>query len=763
MKKILPLLFPVIVVLFFFRQVFLQGFLPIPSDTIVGLYYPFRSIYINTNPNGVPFKNFLITDPVRQQYPWKKLSIDISKKFDIPSWNPYNFSGSPLLANFQSGSFYPLNFLFLFLSFETAWTLFIVIQPLLSGIFTYLYLRNLKLREIPSSLGAIVFSFCGFSVVWLEWGNILHTALWLPLILLSIDKIVDSIINQKISLKDKKITFWSILFITSLIFSFFAGHLQTFFYLFVFSFFYFFARWWQYGKNKKTLFFLACCYLIFFAITSIQWIPTLKYIFLSARNIDLIPFDTPGWFIPWQNIVQFIAPDFFGNPATLNYWGEWNYAEFSGYIGIAPLIFALFAVFFRRDKKTFLFGLSFFLSLIFAFPTFFAKIPFLLNIPFISSAQPTRLLFITDFSLSVLAALGLDYFIASKNKKGILYILGALCLLIAGVWFFILFLQKEIVSIENILVSRQNFILPSFLFCISAFLIIACMILSSRKLLSEKIIKLLFCLIILISAFDLIRFGWKFTPFTKKDYLFPNTDVTSFLQKQKQPFRVMSVDERILPPNFLSIYKIQSIEGYDPLYLKRYGELIAAVNRGEPNIKTPFGFNRIITSKNYSSKIIDLLNVRYILSLDEIKDPKLELVFSDGQTKIYENTNVGDRAFFAEEILSAGTKQEAINMMFDEKTDLRKKAIVENLDDKNLVNLNLNNGAIEVVKYSENKIIIKTNSKGESFLVLTDSFYPTWKAKIDDKLVKIFLTDFNFRGIFVPTGKHTIEFYNTLF
>ena len=54
----------------------ISGKLPVPSDTLVGLYHPWRDLYRDTNPRGVPFKNFLITDPVRQQIPWRKIVID---------------------------------------------------------------------------------------------------------------------------------------------------------------------------------------------------------------------------------------------------------------------------------------------------------------------------------------------------------------------------------------------------------------------------------------------------------------------------------------------------------------------------------------------------------------------------------------------------------------------------------------------------------------------------------------------------------------
>lgn len=136
-----------------------------------------------------------------------------------------------------------------------------------------------------------------------------------------------------------------------------------------------------------------------------------------------------------------------------------------------------------------------------------------------------------------------------------------------------------------------------------------------------------------------------FLPFTSKQYLYPSTKVISFLQNQPGIFRIMSIDDRLFTPNVATMYRLQSIDGYDPLYLQRYGELIAASERGKPDIKPPFGYNRIITPKNYDSKIIDLLGVKYVLSLSDLNSPKLKMVFQEGETRIYENKDAYPRVF----------------------------------------------------------------------------------------------------------------------
>jgi uncharacterized membrane protein YfhO len=221
----------------------------------------------------------------------------------------------------------------------------------------------------------------------------------------------------------------------------------------------------------------------------------------------------------------------------------------------------------------------------------------------------------------------------------------------------------------------------------------------------------------------------------------------------------MTTDSRIMPPNFSIMYKLQSVSGYDPLFLRNYAQLISASERGIPNIDEPFGFNRIITPHSYDSKIIDLLGVKYVLSMSDIKNKKLKKVFEEGKTEVYENKNAVPRAFFVSDVEYFSSKQNAVRQMFDSNFDAQKSAIVIGLP----ANKKVEKGFASIINYSEDKIIIKTENDNTGFLVLTDVYYPTWKAKIDGKNTQILEADLALRGIFVPKGNHTIEFSDHLF
>lgn len=748
-----------IIVLLFFTPFIVQKKLPLPLDTMVGLYHPFRDFYAVSYPRGIPFKNFLITDPALQQYPWRQLSITTIKKFEVPLWNPYSFSGTPLLANFQSAVLYPLNVLLLFLPFTTGWGILVLLQPLLGGIFLFFYLRYFKLHSSASILGAITFAFCGANITWMEWNTIGQVFLWLPLVLLSQEQLL------------KKFSFrWIFILLFALVSQIFAGHLQVWFYSIIFSNIYLVGRLVQVSWRKKinaTIVIALQKYIPFlllfltvFIVGSVQLLPTFQLISQSAREVDQVHYlQIEGWFLPWQHLVQFIAPDFFGNPTTLNYWGTWNYGELTGYIGILPCIFAFYAIFRRRDKKTLLFSAALLGSLIFALPTIIGELPFLLHLPFLSTAQPTRLLFITDFSLAVLAALGLDMFI--RTQKSIKMIIFGLAGIFVALWI-VVFTGKNFFPLlsEALLVSKSNLIVPTAIFICCLFVI-----LFYQRTKNAQIRNILIGFFIVVTVIDLFRFGHKFLPFTSSSYLYPQTKTLSFLQRNSGNFRVMTTDRRILPPNISIQYKLKSIDGYDPLYIRRYAEFVAAMERGNANISAPFGFNRIITPHNYDSPLVNLLGVKYVLSLSDLSSKKLKKVFQEGETRVYENQQVLPRVFFVNQIQTVNNRQEAIQELQKKSFDSQKVAIVESEKPSSVQKFSL--GKARIIDYDTNRVDIEVDNTGEGFLVLTDVYYSTWHAWILESFNKtkelpIVSTDFLFRGIIVPAGKHIIRFEPSL-
>ena len=377
-RKLFVLLVAPMIVFLFFLPNLVGGKIPIPADAILGLYHPWRDVsYEGYNAGKFPVKNPLITDPVLQTYPWRKIVLDNLKQGKLPHWNPYSFSGQPLFANIQSAPFQIFNIFFLLFPFKLAWGLQIILPLILGTFFMSLFLKNLNLSNEAIIFGSLILPFSGFFVAWSEWGTVISSAIWLPLILYTLNQLF-----KKIS------PFIFLLLVLAVNQSIFSGHIQTSTYVVSASILYVLFL---FAKSRKFTSIAICLFgvALGIAISAIQLVPTLEFVKLSARSLDQsYSVGRQDWFPPIQNLVQFFVPDFFGNPATYNYWGVWNYGELVSFVGVIAFNFAIFGLLVQRKQIyffIFLLVLSFFLAL----ENPISKIPYLLNIPFISSMQPS--------------------------------------------------------------------------------------------------------------------------------------------------------------------------------------------------------------------------------------------------------------------------------------------------------------------------------------------------------------------------------------
>ncbi|HXS14744.1 MAG TPA: hypothetical protein VN711_01325, partial [Candidatus Saccharimonadales bacterium] len=175
-------LFFIGVSLLFFYPIVL-GKIPFPGDLLISEYSPWKYYsFLGYGAGGFPEK-FQYFDVIRQMYPWTTFVIHSLKSFQFPLWNPYNFSGTPLFANSQSTVLYPLHILYFVLPQTIAWTLLVMLQPLLISIFTYLYVRKIGMGKWGSVLASIAFGYGLFVSVFLEYNTIDQVIIFLPLLL----------------------------------------------------------------------------------------------------------------------------------------------------------------------------------------------------------------------------------------------------------------------------------------------------------------------------------------------------------------------------------------------------------------------------------------------------------------------------------------------------------------------------------------------------------------------------------------------------
>src|SRR3989338_7722309 len=173
------LFFLVALIVGVYYKLFIFGKIPFPGDLLIGSYFPWFDYY------KIPVQNPLISDVFSQFFLWKHLAIDVLKNWQWPLWNPYSFTGTPLLATYHSATLYPLNILLL-LPKNFGWGLYIFSQTLIASITSFLFLGLLTKNLFARLTGAMIFAFGGLMTTWLELGTAVHAMAWIPLCLYAV-------------------------------------------------------------------------------------------------------------------------------------------------------------------------------------------------------------------------------------------------------------------------------------------------------------------------------------------------------------------------------------------------------------------------------------------------------------------------------------------------------------------------------------------------------------------------------------------------
>ncbi len=749
MKKTLILFWPVVFIFllwFIFASPYLlKGMVPYASTYQVNFFPPWS----HYEKFWGPVKNNAMPDIHGQIYPWKKFTIDALKLGQIPLWNPYNFSGNPHLANYQSAVLSPFNLLFFLpagrqgiLPFIDGWSILVLLQPLLAGIFIYFLVRTYKTSKIASLISAISFMFCGFIVVWMAYGTLAMAIVFLPLALFAIEK----------HHQTKKLRFLFLLSI-SIPLSFFSGHFQTSFYFLIVTVSYILFK----GIIMRELSAIRyTLYAIFIGLlfSLPQILPSIDLYRESVRSEIF----TTGGGIPLHYLVNIFSPDFFGNPVTRNDWFGY-YAEWASFIGIIPLLLSFFALGKKKSHVLF-FLLSGFFALALAIDSPLQLLISSFKIPVLSTSIPSRIIVLFSFSFAVLAGFGLDAlkeYLLKRSTKKIFFPLFVIGILLTIIW--LLLSVGKVMANDKLIIAERNLFIPTLLYVGS---VISIFFSWKRK----ELFFLVACFFLLGTSFDSLRFAQKWMPFDPKELVFVQVPIIDAIKKNIGDGRIFGN----IGAELSTYYGFPSIEGYDPLYIGRYGEFIRSAETGDFQ-KGERSVVKLARSGKYINRVLDLLGVGLIFhpipdtnqgwAYPVWKDlKKFSLVYHDDKFQLFRNNDAIPRAalFYRTEIVK--NDKEIIKRFYTENFDFRKTLIIE--EPLNVV-LKDGTGSAKIISYTPNKVKIVVTTDTPALLFLADNYYPGWKAKFyffeaSTRETKIYRADYTFRAIVVPSGTSIVEF-----
>ncbi|CAN5450510.1 hypothetical protein BH09CHL1_BH09CHL1_09230 [soil metagenome] len=128
-------------------------------------------------------------DVLTAYMPWYKLVGERIRDFEIPGWNPYQFSGTPFAADPQSGwMMFGVMIPFALFNPLTAFKIFVAIELIVAAFGTYALARVIRLRPVAALMAAMIFNFGPLAYQTNYCCSVRsNLAAWIPLTLLGIE------------------------------------------------------------------------------------------------------------------------------------------------------------------------------------------------------------------------------------------------------------------------------------------------------------------------------------------------------------------------------------------------------------------------------------------------------------------------------------------------------------------------------------------------------------------------------------------------
>lgn len=628
---------------------------------------------------------------------------------EIPFWNPYIMFGQSVVGNLQYGLFYPLNFVFLLLSFSKALWISHAVHMIIAGLGAYLLARHTGCNKNTGMVAGCLYILNGRLLYYINagWLDYFFSICWLPLFVL-----------MSILVMEKKQRHYSLAFGVVFAMTFLSGTPQYAFMGFLLfllqgAVFLFITR----SKDERgtLMFSILLAGLISFLLISIQFFPALEQTFLSSRIFPRhfsmhFHFD---WSVKqWLRILfrpEFLVHDF-----------AW---ELSGYIGIGAMIMAIQGLFGSRKNLHLVIIWGLIPILVSLGPNLPLLDRGLKSIPGISMlSHPSRYYIFTILIMCILAGHGLERFwsFKSNHKKAVLFLITVgLFLVLSGI----------MVSPYN---QASGMVNVRFFGATIVFFLLAALYLWQRRPFFRVL--LIFWLILdPILVLSGIMKGYQF-----KD-LQPPVKIIEAVKAYNGHTRIASIQPdylwnyRLTPiPDWIGIQnRISRAGGYEALAMFRTLEYLNKMERTRPSVQTEW-FYRL---KAFSRPgLFDIAGITHLITAKPIKNPRLKFITVDTITMpdfcggwwenqplyLYENTKVLPRAFFVAE----NSKFSAVPI------------------------------ELKLICSDRRQLLFQTKQPG--IVVVSESFHPGWMASEQKKAIS--LTPFldTFISFYVPAGQHEV-------
>ena len=652
-------------------------------------------------------------DLAEQVLPWFTLQAREWHAGHFPLWDPYLWTGQPLFGQAIPGAAYPLNWILFLLPLENgqiaSWALawyYVAIHLMAAG-FCYLFCRNLGRSRSASLAGGLLFSLSGY-LGNTAWPQMMNGAVWIPLVFLF----------QLRASRGPRAAANAALSGMFLGIAFLSGHHQ----IPIFTSLAWIGVWIYLLARNRRLLVPAAVALLFAGLSgAMQTLPAYEYGRLAKRWVsgpEAITWNQP---VPYSVHAHYDLKAF----SLFGIVFPGVKAHFDPFLGVVAFSLALFAVTaLWRDARVRLLAALALAVLLYALGhnSVFQGALYGL-IPELEKARsPSAAMVLFQFAAAALAAFGIDELTASWTARG--------TWILAGFGAFTLAIAEAMIFANKLTFPADDRIILTAVIALAAAALFAAW---RRHALTGTQARVLLVLLLLLELGNTGQYNLADRSDRDQmqwlDKIKGNGDIAEYLRKQ---------------PGF------QRAEVAQGAFAPNWGVLHGVEMHGGMGASVPVN---VLESEFFGLTGRRMYGVAYTIAATPQPDAGDEVFAGASGMKVYRR-DAFPRAWAVHELVRVPNIAEGNILVNQDPGSFRRKAHMEGPPPH--VEPCAAADTVQLIEHAPDRLAIRAEMACDGMVVLSDAFYPGWRARVDHRPAEIHQVDGAMRGVAVPRGTHTV-------
>jgi hypothetical protein len=664
-------------------------------------------------------------DMANQVMPWLGAQVHAIRHWSILLWTPYEWFGQSLIGQVQPGVTSPFNYLLALAPLHDGQlqvfyvNLWFVLIHCVGGLFAYWLFVDLDCAVGPAVLGAIFYAtggFCGNT----EWPQQLAPAIWAPLVFLFLLRSL----RGRAPLRNAA---WAGAALGA---SWLCGHhamslALTYAVAGVGA-----AAFIRRDTRRLAALRLAVLFGVMALVSAVQTLPASEYGKLAKRW-------TATGALTWKDRVEYPEHEDSGlRPTDLLHvvmpgGGGLRSDPFTGTVALSLAAIAVMSSFRRREVRMFLLlGVAALLYTLSHFDPLYG-ILYALGPMVEKSRAPIVALSVFQFAVASLAALGANALLSSGAahcravSKAMLWFGG----ITFGLFTLMAYLKPAVAS--GILDGDPRPGMIGLVALLAAALYYAWF----RGLLGRRCLFAFATLLIVIEQGNEVGWGWSHSRDTNHmatiNALYDTRDLAAFLHARHDVKR-LEINDKDVHFSFGDWYRLPAAHAMTASMLTATSEL----------------------GGWWDDRLVHMYGMNYAVSRTPTRGGQQEAFTGKSGIKIWRTPDTFPHAWTVHQMFAAPNDIDGAERVRDARIDLRRTAVtlktqpaVDQCGDDDLVS-----------GFSENpsQVWAHVEMACKGMLVVSDNWYPGWRAEVDGQPAEIWKVDTVIRGVVVAAGKHTV-------